>query len=285
MTSPGTLVLVATPIGNLGDLSPRAVEALREADVIAAEDTRVVRRLLAHSGIASGHRLRAVHARNERTEAQRIVEEILGGARVVYASDAGMPGISDPGEVLVRACVEAGVPVTVVPGPSALLAALVLSALPTGRFAFEGFLPRKGPQRRERIAAIAAATVTTVVFESPRRVIATLGDLTEALGPDREVAVAREITKVFEEVRRGPMGEVAGAVSAAGEPRGEHVIVIGPAGPVAVVVGDDEIEAALADALGRGSSVRDAAAEVSGTLGVSKRRAYDLAIRARGRGA
>ena len=199
----------------------------------------------------------------------------------MYASDAGMPGISDPGEVLVRACVEAGVPVTVVPGPSALLAALVLSALPTGRFAFEGFLPRKGPQRRERIAAIVAATVTTVVFESPRRVIATLGDLTEALGPDREVAVAREITKVFEEVRRGPVGEVTGAVSAAGEPRGEHVIVIGPAVTVAVVVGDDEIEAALADALGRGSSVRDAAAEVSGTLGVSKRRAYALAIRAR----
>jgi len=285
VSAPGSLVLVATPIGNLGDLSPRAVEALRDADVIAAEDTRVVRRLLAHAGIASGRRLRAVHANNERTEAQRMIEEIRGGALVVYASDAGMPGISDPGEVLVRACVAAGVPVTVVPGPSALLAALVLSALPAGRFAFEGFLPRKGPQRSERIAAIAAATVTTVLFESPRRVIATLDDLCDVLGSEREVAVAREITKVFEEVRRGPVGEVTGAVLAAGEPRGEHVIVIGPTPPVESVVDDDEIEAALAEALGSGASVRDAAAEVSANLGVSKRRAYALAIRVRERGA
>lgn len=277
----GALVLVATPIGNLGDLSPRAVEALRDADVIAAEDTRVVRRLLTHSGIASGRRLRAVHARNERAEAGRIVEEISGGALVVYASDAGMPGISDPGEVLVRACIDAALPVSVVPGPSALLAALVLSGLPTGRFTFEGFLPRKGAQRRERMAAIAAAPVTTVVFESPRRVMGTLDDLCVALGPDRGVAVAREITKVFEEVRRGPVGEVAGLVRAAGEPRGEHVIVIAPAARAEQVVGDDEIEAALVDALGHASSVRDAATEVAAALGVPKRRAYGLAIRAR----
>lgn len=282
MTTPGALVLVATPIGNLGDLSPRAVEVLRDADVIAAEDTRVVRRLLTHSGIPSGHRLRAVHAGNERAAAQRIVEEIREGARVAYASDAGTPGISDPGEVLVRACVEAGMPVEVVPGPSALIAALVVSGLPTSRFTFEGFLPRKGTARRDRIAAVAASTVTTVIFESPRRVAATLDDLCGALGPDRAVAVAREITKVFEEVRRGPLGEIVGAIRAAGVPRGEHVIVVGPGLEQADEVGEGEVETAVSQAMAGGSSVRDAAADVAGALGISKRRAYDAAIRVRG---
>lgn len=284
MTPPGALVLVATPIGNLGDLSPRAVEALRDADVIAAEDTRVVRRLLTHAGIAAGRRLRAVHARNESAQAQRIVEEVRAGARVVYAGDAGMPGICDPGEVLVRACVEAGLAVEVVPGPSALLAALVLSGLPAARFTFEGFLPRKGTARRERIAAIAVSPVTTVIFESPRRVADTLDELCAALGAERAVAVAREITKVFEEVRRGPIGEVAGAVRAAGEPRGEHVIVVGPAAPETRLVTDEEIEAAVAGAIRGGTTVRDAAAEVAGAFGVPKRRVYDLAIRVRAGG-
>ena len=146
------LVLVATPIGNLGDLSPRAIEELRGATVIAAEDTRRARVLCSAVGIAAGNRLRAVHGHNERSEAHRVVDAIRGGARVVYVSDAGMPGISDPGEQLVRACVEAGCPVEVVPGPSALLTALVLSGLPTSRFHFEGFLPRKGAGRAERLA-------------------------------------------------------------------------------------------------------------------------------------
>lgn len=274
-------MLVATPIGNLGDLSPRAVDAFREADVIAAEDTRVVRRLLSHAGVAGGARLRAVHARNERAEATRIVEEVRGGALVVYASDAGMPGISDPGEVLVQACVEAGLPVEVVPGPSALLAALVLSGLPTARFAFEGFLPRKGVARRDRLEEIARSRVTVVVFESPRRVVATLDELSAALDPLRRVAVARELTKLFEEVRRGPVREVADAVRAAGDPRGEHVIVIAPAEVEQADATDGEIEVALAEAMEAGATASKAAASVAALLGVPKRRAYELATRLR----
>lgn len=274
-------MLVATPIGHLGDLSPRAVEALGDADIIAAEDTRSVRRLLAHAGVAAEGRLRAVHAHNERAEAARIVEAIRGGARVAYASDAGTPGISDPGEHLVRACVAAGLPVEVVPGPSALLAALVLSGLPTARFRFEGFLPRKGKARAERLAEIAAATVTTVVFESPRRLVATLRDLVEVCGPDRSVAVARELTKVFEEVRRGSLGEVADAVAAAGEPRGEQVVVVGPASAAAAEVDDETVEAAVEAVLAAGCSARDAADEVAEALGVPRRRAYAAAIRLR----
>ena len=281
MTVRAALVLVATPLGNLGDLSPRAVDALRDADVIAAEDTRVVRRLLTHAGIPSASRLRSVHARNESVAAARIVEEIRGGARVVYASDAGTPGISDPGERLVRACVEAGLPVETIPGPSAMLAALVVSGLPTSRFTFEGFLPRKGTARRERLAAIAASPVTTVVFESPHRVVATLDDVCAAAGPEREVAVARELTKMFEEVRRGPVGQVVEEVKAAGEPRGEHVIVVGPSPQDESEPADEEIEAALAAALAAGSSARDAAAAVAGALGVPKRRAYEVVTRMR----
>ncbi len=169
----------------------------------------------------------------------------------------------------------------VVPGPSALLAALVLSGLPAARFAFEGFLPRKGAARRERVAAIAASPVTTVIFESPRRVVDTLDELAATLGADRAIAVAREITKVFEEVRRGPVGEVAAAVRAVGEPRGEHVIVVGPAEALERVVADEEIRTALVDAIGNGATVRDAAALVAGAFGISKRRVYDLAIRVR----
>ena len=154
-------MLVATPIGNLGDLSPRAVEELRHADLIAAEDTRRTRALCTAAGVPAGNRLRAVHGHNERTEARRIVDAIRHGARVVYVSDAGMPGIADPGEHLVRACVAAGCAVEVVPGPSAALAALVLSGLPTARFRFEGFLPRKGRARTERLASIAGSDATS----------------------------------------------------------------------------------------------------------------------------
>ena len=275
------LVLVATPVGNLGDLSPRAVAELRDADVVAAEDTRRTRALLSAAGIRAGGRLRAVHAHNERTEARRIVDDVRSGRRVVYVSDAGTPGIADPGERLARAAVEAGLSVEVVPGPSALLGALVISGLPTGRFAFEGFLPRKGPARAERLAAIAASVVTVVVFESPHRVVTTLNDLAAALGPDRAAAVVRELTKLHEEVRRGSLGELAAAVAAT-EPQGEHVVVIGPAPASAVVVGDDLVEAAVADALAAGASARDAAAGVATELGVPRRRAYDAALRLRG---
>jgi len=274
----GALILVATPIGNLGDLSPRAVEALRSADVIAAEDTRRTRTLLSHAGVRGSRRLRAIHGHNERRMVAQVVDEVSRGERVVYVTDAGMPGVSDPGERLVRACADAGLAVEVVPGPSALLAALVVSGLPTQRFAFEGFLPRKGKARAERLAALAAEERTVVLFESPPRVATTLTDLAEVCGPQRGVAVARELTKRFEDVWRGTLGAALNHV-AEHEPRGEHVIVLGPAEPAPRAVDDEALDGAVGAALADGLSTRDAASRVAGELGVPKRRAYDAATR------
>ncbi|HKH26443.1 MAG TPA: 16S rRNA (cytidine(1402)-2'-O)-methyltransferase [Acidimicrobiia bacterium] len=273
----GALVLVGTPIGNLGDLSPRAIEALRTADVIAAEDTRRTRALLSHAGIRAGRRLRAVHARNEAAAAVRIVDEIRAGDRVAVVTDAGMPGISDPGAELVRACLDSGLPVEAVPGPSAAITALVLSGLPGDRFVFEGFLPRKGRARAERIAVLADEPRTTVLFEAPNRVRAALADLAAACGPHRPVAVTRELTKAFEEVWRGTLGAAVQHVEGS-EPRGEHVVVVGPA-PERAPAGDAEVEAAVRAALADGRSARDAASDVANALGVARRRAYDAATR------
>ena len=231
MTEPAAraaLVLVGTPIGNLGDLTPRAVDELRDATIIAAEDTRRTRQLLTHSGIPAAGRLRAVHAHNEREGAEWVTRAIADGARVVYATDAGMPGISDPGAHLVRACLDAGLPVEVVPGPSAVLTALVLSGFPTDRFVFEGFPPRKGVARRELFEQLVHEMRPVVLFEAPSRVAATLRDLAAACGPLREVAVARELTKLHEEVWRGTLAEAAGRASQV-DARGEHVLVLGPA--------------------------------------------------------
>jgi 16S rRNA (cytidine1402-2'-O)-methyltransferase len=274
----GALVMVATPIGNLGDLSPRAVEELRGADVIAAEDTRRTRPLLTHAGIPAAGRLRAVHAHNEYAEALRIVGLVREGARVVYVSDAGTPGVSDPGERLVRACVQEGLAVEVVPGPSSVLAALVVSGLPTTPFVFEGFLARKGRARSERIAAMRTARETTVLFESPVRIAATLAELRDAIGGERPAVVARELTKLHEEVLRGSLAELADAVTARAL-RGECVVVIGPApDDTKSSVADSEIRSALLRALEGGASKRDAAAGVAVELGVAKRRAYELAV-------
>lgn len=274
---PGGLVLVGTPIGNLDDLTPRAVDALRTVDVIAAEDTRRTRTLLSHAQIPAGRRLRAVHAHNEVGAARRIVDEIRGGKRVAVVTDAGMPGISDPGAALVRACVDAGLPVEAVPGPSAALMALVVSGLPTERFVFEGFLPRKGRARGERLAALADDPRTTVLFEAPSRLRATLADLALVCGAARPVALARELTKKFEEVWRGTLGNAAAHVERTG-PRGEYVIVLGPA-PERPAASDAEVDAAVQAALADGLSVRDAATDVAAALGVERRRAYAAATR------
>ncbi|HEV7863764.1 MAG TPA: 16S rRNA (cytidine(1402)-2'-O)-methyltransferase [Acidimicrobiia bacterium] len=275
------VVLVATPIGNLGDLSPRAVEALTTADVIAAEDTRRTRPLLTAFGIPARGRLVSFHGPNEVELAARLVERIVERReRLVCVTDAGMPGISDPGERLVVAALAAGVPVEIVPGPSAALAALVLSGLPTARFVFEGFLPRKGRQRAARLAVLRAEDRTVVLFEAPHRLEATLADLAATLGPDRPVAVAREITKRFETVWRGTISQ---AVTGDGEgvrpeARGEQVIVIGPSPSTPdEEPGDDTIEAALRAEMTGGASTRDAAAAVATRLGVPRRRAYALA--------
>jgi len=271
----GRLVLVATPIGNLGDLSARAVEALRSADEIWCEDTRRTRALLTHAAIPGAGRLRAVHAHNEAAAAARLVEAVRDGRTIAYASDAGMPGISDPGTRLVAACAAAGLHVELVPGPSAALSALVLSGLPTERCTFEGFLPRKGPARRRRLANIATSTATTVVFEAPARVAATIADLAGVCGDDRPAAVARELTKRYEEILRGPLGELRTI-----DPRGECVIVVGPS-PCANGADDATIDEAIRDELDAGKSARDAAAAVAEVLGIAKRRAYERALAVR----
>jgi 16S rRNA (cytidine1402-2'-O)-methyltransferase len=273
----GQLVLVATPIGNLGDLSTRALDALRDADVIAAEDTRRTRALLTHSAIPAAGRLRSVHAHNEQESADWVVDAVRNGRCVAYVTDAGTPGISDPGQRLVRACLDARLTVDVVPGPSAVLMALVLSGFPTDRFVFEGFLPRRGGERRDRIAALVPEARTVVLYESPRRVHATLTQLLSACGPLREVAVARELTKVHQEVWRGPLEQAVGHVELT-EPRGEHVIVLATA-PPAPEANDDEVDAHVTAALAEGLSTRDAAARVARDLRVPRRRTYDAATR------
>ncbi len=218
-----------------------------------------------------------MHAHNEREGAAWIVDAVRDGGRVAYVTDAGMPGISDPGERLVRACLDDGLAVDVVPGPSAVLTALVLSGFPTDRFVFEGFLPRRGVVRKERIAGLVNELRTVVLYESPRRVHATLTQLLTACGPLREVAVARELTKLHEEVWRGPLVEAVGHVELT-EPRGEHVLVLAPAPPTPEA-NDDEIDAHVTAALAEGLSTRDAAARVAKDLRVPRRRTYDAAMR------
>jgi 16S rRNA (cytidine1402-2'-O)-methyltransferase len=273
----GRLVLVGTPIGNLGDLSPRAVDALRTADVIACEDTRRTRALLSHLALPAGRRLLAVHDHNEAASVRDIVDRLDRGETVVVVTDAGMPGISDPGERLVAAAAAAGLTVEVVPGPSAVLAALVVSGLPTNRFCFEGFLPRKGSARSQRLAELAVEPRTVVMFEAPHRVRAAIADLAAALGPLRRVAVARELTKVHEDVWRGTLGAAVEHL-AGHEPRGEYVLVVDGA-PPREPAGEDDVEAALRSRLAAGVDKRSAVAEVAGDLGVPKRMVYDVALR------
>jgi len=273
----GALVVVATPIGNLGDLSPRAAEALASVDVVACEDTRRTRGLLTHAGIPGSGRLVAVHAHNEVDRADDLVQRMLAGARVAYVTDAGTPGVSDPGARLVAACVAAGIAVEVVPGASAVLAALVLSGFVADRFTFEGFLPRRGRDRSARLAAIAADERVQVLYEAPGRVAATVADLAAACGPDRPVAIAREITKVHEEVVRLPLGAAATRLAAA-EGRGEYVIVLGPEVPRVVEVDDAVLLAAVRVAMTAGASRRDAATAVARDHGVARRRVYELAL-------
>jgi 16S rRNA (cytidine1402-2'-O)-methyltransferase len=218
-----------------------------------------------------------VQAHNEQESADWGVEAVRDGRCVAYVTDAGTPGISDPGERLVRACLDAGLAVDVVPGPSAVVTALVLSGFPTDRFVFEGFVPRRGVARRERLEALVGEPRTTVLYESPRRVHGTLTALLGVCGPLREVAVARELTKLHQEVWRGTLEGAVGHVELA-EPRGEHVIVLAPASP-APAASDDEVDAHVTAALAEGLSTRDAAARVARDLGVPRRRTYDAATR------
>jgi 16S rRNA (cytidine1402-2'-O)-methyltransferase len=267
-------VLVGTPIGNLGDLSPRAIEELGAADAIACEDTRRTGRLLAHAGITAKSLL-VVNDHTEATVVEGVLARLGRGERVAVVSDAGMPGISDPGERLVAAAATAGFAVEVVPGPSAAITALVGSGLAAGRFVFEGFLPRKGAGRTERLRALAGERRTMVLYEAPHRLARTLDDLAGVLGGTRRVVLARELTKLHEELWRGTLAEAIQRCADV-EPRGEYVVVLDGA-PAPLDATDADITAALADARRAGASTKDAVAEVIDRLGVAKKRVYALA--------
>lgn len=270
---PAGLYLVATPIGNAGDISLRALRVLSAADAIACEDTRVTAKLLAIHGIARPLLRYDEHTADRAGPA--LLERIAAGERIALVSDAGTPLVSDPGERLVRACIDAGLPLTAVPGASAPLSALSLSGLPAGRFLFAGYLAARTSARRRELVELAEVEATLVLLESPQRLAATLADMAELLGP-REAAVARELTKLFEEVRRGPLPALAAHYAAAGPPRGEVTLVVAPPVPPPPVT-DSEAERLLRTALAD-LSPRDAAASVARATGLPRRQLYARAV-------
>ncbi len=269
----GTLYLVATPIGNLGDMSERAREVIEQAAIVACEDTRRTGRLLELLQL----RARRLLVANEHTElsvASTVIEVLVQGLDVALVTDAGTPAISDPGQHLVRYVLDAGCQVSVVPGPTAAVAALVLSGLPTSRWVMEGFLPRKGKERDTRLASLAVEKRTTVLFESPRRLKTTLQELADLCGADRPAAVMRELTKLHEEGVRGSLGELAARFS--NQVKGEIVVVIG--GAADVTIDDDVVVSALRKELESGTTRRAAIDHTSATLGVARNRVYALAL-------
>ena len=271
----GTILLAATPIGDVRDASPRVVAALEGADIVAAEDTRRALALASRLGIKLGGRLIALHDHNAAEKAAGIVEAARGGARVVFVSDAGMPTVSDPGFRLACAAIDAGVPLSVLPGPSAPLVALALSGLPSDRFAFEGFLPRKDGEATRYLQDLATDPHTLIFFESPRRAAATLARMAEVLGGDRRAALCRELTKDYEEVRRGTLGELA---EGADDVLGEVTIVV--AGYERSARAEDHVGAVLALAA-EGMRLKDAAAEVAAATGARKNDLYKAALAAK----
>jgi 16S rRNA (cytidine1402-2'-O)-methyltransferase len=274
----GRLIVCATPIGNLGDVTLRVLDALRAADVIEAEDTRVTRKLLARYEIRSP--LEAYHAKNLERRTTEVVARVAAGAVVALVSDAGMPGISDPGATLVDACLDAGLLVEVLPGASAIVTALVASGLPTHAFYFGGFLPRKEGDRRRALEKLAALDATLVFYESPRRTAATLATAASVL-PGRRAAMARELTKIHEEVARGDIAELAAGL-ASRELKGEVVLLVGPPARGSASAAPPVDEALLRDRVdglvARGMSRKDAVREVAETLKLPRNAVYDAAV-------
>jgi 16S rRNA (cytidine1402-2'-O)-methyltransferase len=272
----GKLVICGTPIGNLDDMSPRSVAALAGADVIACEDTRRTRKLLSHQGIPTPEMV-MYHENNERRQAQGLVDAIAGGKTVVLVSDAGMPGLSDPGYHLVRAAIDRDVPIEVVPGPSAVVAALVLSGLPPARFVFEGFIPRKTGDRRRRFEELLEEPRTIVFYESPHRLADALKDAFEILG-DRRAVIARELTKIHEEVMRAPLSELAEWARET-PPKGEIVVVVQGADEDARTHSSPAELAQQARALmASGMARKDALSEVARAAGVARRKVFDALV-------
>jgi len=270
------LTLVATPIGNASDLSLRAIQALRDADLLVAEDTRMLRRLMDVHGIPMGERKAlAYHDHNAEKVLPRILSEIEKGARVICTTDAGTPMVADPGYRLACAIIDADLPLSAVPGPCAAIMALTLSGLPSDRFLFAGFPPPKAQARRTTFAELSGVPATLIFYESPKRLAASLADMAQSLGA-RPAAVARELSKMFEEVRRGTLEALAEHYAQAGAPKGEIAVVIGPPAP-AEAASEADIDAALGQAL-ETMSVKDAAQIVAVQLGLKKRDVYARAL-------
>lgn len=273
----GRIVLVATPIGDSGDASPRLLDILVTADVLAAEDTRRLRALCRRLGVAPTGRVVRVDEHTERLRAPELIAAAAGGAVVALVTDAGMPSVSDPGFVLVREAAAAGVTVTVVPGPSAPVTALAVSGLPTDRWCFEGFLPRKAGERSRALAALASEPRTLVFFESPRRLAATLAAMASEFGADRPAAVCRELTKIHEEVLRGGLADLAGWAARTAV-LGEITVVVGGATRAPFAAGPTELADAVALAVAGGADRREAQADVARRFGVPRRAVYDAVL-------
>lgn len=274
---PGELVLAGTPIGNSADASPALLDVLARADVVAAEDTRRFRALLARLGAATSARVVSYFDGNESARAGELLAELEAGRTVVVVTDAGMPTVSDPGYRLVRVAIEACIAVRVVPGPSAVLVALALSGLPTDRFCFEGFLPRKSGERRRRLAELAAEPRTMVCFEAPHRLAELLADAADVLGADRQGSVSRELTKTWEETRRGTLADLA-AWAAAGV-RGEITVVI--AGAAATGVGLPDALADVNRRVAAGEPRSAAVAAVAASAGIPRKVLYEASLKER----
>ena len=273
----GMLYIVATPIGNLQDISTRALEVLKAVSLIAAEDTRHSKKLLAHYGI--GTALQSVHEHNERDVTERLVQKLLAGADIALVSDAGTPLISDPGFHLVRSARQAGVRVVPVPGPSALIAALSVAGLPTDRFVFEGFLPSRQVARRQRLQGLAAETATLVFYESSHRIASCLEDMVDCLGGQREATLARELTKTFETVLTGSLGELLAQLQAdSHQQKGEFVVMVqgaAPRDPAAIDVASEQVLAVLLSEL----PLKQAAALAARITGLSKNVLYERGLK------
>ena len=272
----GTLYLVGTPIGNLGDFSPRAVEVLQQADFIAAEDTRVTLKLLNHFDIHKP--LVSYYEHNKYASGDKILARILDGETCALVTDAGMPAISDPGEDIVRMCAEHQVDVFVIPGPSAVVSALAVSGLPTGRFTFEGFLAMNKKNRRSHLESLREEERTMIFYEAPHKLTATLRDLADTFGTERPVSLCRELTKLHEEIRRTTLGEAC-AYYGENPPKGEFVLVVRGAEPREAEEATLEDGLALVDRLREeGLSLRDAVKRAAKELGLSRNQLYDLAV-------
>ncbi|WP_402467185.1 16S rRNA (cytidine(1402)-2'-O)-methyltransferase [Isoptericola aurantiacus] len=280
----GSVVLAATPIGNVEDASPRLLRLLADADVVAAEDTRRLHGLATRLGVTVGGRVVSYHEHNERDRADDLLDVVADGGTVVVVTDAGMPAVSDPGFRLVERAVERGLPVTAAPGASAVLTALALSGLPTDRFTFDGFVPRKPGERSRWLGALATEPRTMVFFEAPHRVVETLAAMADALGTDRPAAVCRELTKTYEEVLRGTLGELAALAADRAEAgpglRGEICVVVAGA-PAAEAPRVEDLVPEVLTRVGGGERLKTVVADVATAAGVPKRDLYAAALAAR----